>query len=53
LSIAWIVWLTVKRLADDEEGTRVACTVPTCPWFLSITESQFNTQATHHGFVKV
>jgi hypothetical protein len=52
LPIAWMVWLSVKGLADDEEGARIARTVPTRPWSLSVTESQLNPQTAHHGIVE-
>jgi hypothetical protein len=47
-----MVWLSVKGLADDEEGARIARTVPTRPWSLSVTESQLNPQTAHHGIVE-
>jgi hypothetical protein len=47
-----MMWLPVKGLANNEEGARTACTMPSGPWSIPVAETQLGAQAAHHGIVK-
>jgi|SRR5450830_155482 len=53
LPIPGVMWLPVMRLANDKEWAFPTGAVPSGPRLLVFTESQFDTEAVHHGAVEV
>ena len=53
LPISGVMRLPVIGLADDKEWALPICAMPSRPWLFQVTESQFDTEAVHHGAVEV
>src|SRR5450830_79708 len=53
LPIPGVMRLPVMGLANDKEWALPICAMPSRPWLVWFIESQFDTEAVHHGAVEV